>query len=222
VYTPPQDPADIIALMKNLELYINDDSLSDVDPLIKMAIVHLQFESIHPFYDGNGRTGRILDILYLVSKGLLDIPVLYLSRYITRNKHEYYRLLQKTRDTGDWEEWACYMLSGVEHTSRQTIHLVRGIKQLMMQYKQRIREELPKVYSQDLINSLFRHPYTKIEFIQKELSISRLTASKRLETEPAASLRLQRLRLAAAYLKALFSHSACQSVEVFPGHCAGA
>ena len=181
VYTPPQDHEEIVRLMNNLEQFINDDALFDVDPLIKMAVIHHQFESIHPFYDGNGRTGRIINILYLVVKGLLDIPVLYLSRYIIRNKADYYRLLQSTRDTGDWEPWILYMLEGIELTSRQTIWIIQRIKEIMMAYKHRIRAELTKIYSQDLLNNLFRHPYTKIESVQNDLRVSRLTAVKYLE-----------------------------------------
>ncbi len=181
VYTPPQTHEEIQRLMGNLERYINDDGLSDVDPLVKMAVIHHQFESIHPFYDGNGRTGRIINILYLVARGLLDIPVLYLSRYIIRTKMDYYRLLQQTRDTGDWEPWLLYMLEGVEHTSRQTIWIIQRIKEIMLDYKHRIRNELPKIYSQDLLNNLFRHPYTKIESLQHDLGVSRLTATKYLE-----------------------------------------
>lgn len=181
VYTPPQDHEEIVQLMNNLEQFINNDALCDVDPLIKMAVIHHQFESIHPFYDGNGRTGRIINILYLVAKGLLDIPVLYLSRYIIGNKADYYRLLQSTRDSGDWEPWILYMLEGVELTSRQTIWIIQQIKEIMMGYKHRIREELPKIYSQDLLNNLFRHPYTKIESVQNDLRVSRLTAVKYLE-----------------------------------------
>ena len=138
VYTPPQDHGEIVRLMNNLEQFINDDELSNVDPLVKMAVIHYQFESIHPFYDGNGRTGRIINIIYLVARGLLDIPVLYLSRYIIRNKADYYRLLQATRDTGDWEPWILYMLEGVELTSRQTIWIIQRIKEIMMAYKHRI------------------------------------------------------------------------------------
>jgi Fic family protein len=160
---------------------INDDGLSDTDPLVKMAVIHHQFESIHPFYDGNGRTGRIINILYLVAKGLLNIPVLYLSRYVIRTKSEYYRLLQQTRDTGNWEPWILYMLQGVELTARQTIWIIGRIKALMMDYKHRIRAELPKIYSQDLLNNLFRHPYTKIEALQNDLQVSRLTATKYLD-----------------------------------------
>ncbi len=181
VYTPPQDHDEIVRLMDNLERFINDDAFCDADPLVKMAVIHHQFESIHPFYDGNGRTGRIINILYLVAKGLLDIPVLYLSRYIIRTKPEYYRLLQQTRETGDWEPWILYMLKGVELTSRQTIWIIQQIKEIMMAYKHRIRTELPKIYSQDLLNNLFRHPYTKIESVQHDLGVSRLTAAKYLE-----------------------------------------
>ena len=134
IYTPPQDHEQVVKLMKNLEQFINDDSMSDIDPLIKRALIHFQFESIHPFYDGNGRTGRIINILYLVLKGLLNIPVLYLSRYVICNKERYYDLLQTTRESGQWEEWLIYMLEGVRNTSRQTIRIIEQIKVLMMDY----------------------------------------------------------------------------------------
>lgn len=142
---------------------------------------HHQFESIHPFYDGNGRTGRIINILYLVKQGLLSVPVLYLSRYINQNKADYYRLLQTVRAGDAWQEWVLYMLEGIEQTSHQTIVLIQGIKELMQHHKHKLRSELPKIYSQDLINNLFRHPYTKIEFVMSELQISRKTAAKYLE-----------------------------------------
>jgi len=181
VYTPPQDHETIVRLMDNLVDYINRGELHDADPLVKMAVIHYQFESIHPFYDGNGRTGRIINLLYLVLDGLLSTPILYLSRYIIANKGEYYRLLQNVRDTGEWEPWILYILDAVEQTSQETIALVEGIKNLMMDYKHRIRAEYPKMYSQDLINNLFRHPYTKIEFLMTDLNVSRLTASKYLD-----------------------------------------
>ncbi len=180
IYVPPQNEEDIQCLMKNLERYINDDDLSNIDPLIKMAVIHYQFESIHPFYDGNGRTGRIINILYLVQKKLLDIPVLYLSRYIIERKSDYYRLLQGVRDHSNWEEWILYMLDGVEKTSIETITIIQEIRQLMMNYKHRIRENY-KFYSQDLLNNLFCHPYTKIEFIQRDLDVTRKTAAKYLD-----------------------------------------
>jgi Fic family protein len=181
VYTPPQDYEAIVSLMNNLEQFINDDSLMDADPLIKMAIIHHQFESIHPFYDGNGRTGRIINILYLVQKGLLHLPVLYLSGYIIRNKNDYYRLLQSVRETSEWEEWILYMLTGIEETATESISLIGNIKSLMQQYKQTIRNELPKLYSQDLLNNLFKYPYTKIEFFERDLGISSRTATRYLE-----------------------------------------
>lgn len=182
IYTPPQEYQTILRLMDNLMAYINNQEMHDVDPLIKMAVIHYQFETIHPFYDGNGRTGRIINLLYLVMEGLLTMPVLYLSRYIIRNKGEYYRQLQSVRDTDEWEPWILYMLEAVEQTSQQTILLVNGIKDLMMDYKHRIRSGYPRLYSQDLINNLFRHPYTKIEFLMRDLNISRLTAAKYLDT----------------------------------------
>lgn len=180
VYTPPQDYDTISRSMQNLSVFINDDSLSDLDPLVKLAIVHHQFESIHPFYDGNGRTGRIINILYLVIKELLDLPVLYLSRYVIQEKAEYYRLLQNVRDEGDWESWVLFMLRGVEETAVQTIGLIEQMRGMMTDYKRRLRSELPKIYSQDLLNNLFRHPYTKIEFVQNELGVTRKTASQYL------------------------------------------
>ena len=145
-----------------------------------MALVHHQFESIHPFYDGNGRTGRILNVLYLVQQGLLDIPILYLSRHLVRTKPEYYRLLQGVRDRDGWEDWTLYMLTAVEETARQTLATVFGIQAALLDYKRRIRAGY-KFYSQDLINNLFMHPYTKIEFVEHDLAVSRLTASKYLE-----------------------------------------
>jgi Fic family protein len=181
VYTPPQELDEIIRLMSNLELFINDGELTDLDPVVKMAIIHHQFESIHPFYDGNGRTGRIINILYLVKENLLKLPILYLSRYINQNKATYYRLLQETRNYNNWEPWILYMLDAVEETALQTSYIIREIKKLMVYHKQKIRSELPKIYSQDLINSLFKHPYTKIEFIKNDLRIARKTAGRYLD-----------------------------------------
>jgi Fic family protein len=180
--------------MGGLEKYINDPVLSDVDPLIKMAIIHHQFESIHPFSDGNGRTGRILNILYLVLNDLLDLPVLYLSRYIIKNKGEYYSLLQKVRDEGAWEQWILFVLKGIEETSAETVILIEKIKQLMAEYKQGIRSELSRIYSQDLLNNLFRHPYTKIEFMCNELQVSRPTATSYL-TKLAEKGYMQKIKL---------------------------
>lgn len=181
VYFPPQEHSEIKRLMGNLSDFINISDLSELDPLIKLAIIHHQFESIHPFYDGNGRTGRIINILYLVINELLELPVLYLSRYFIQNKSEYYRLLQAVRDEGDWEDWIIFNLRGIEETAIQTISLVEKMRTLMTDYKLRLRSELPKLYSQDLLNNLFRHPYTKIEFIENELGVTRQTASRYLK-----------------------------------------
>ncbi len=182
VFIPPQDAAEIIAHMTALERFINEDDASALDPLIKMALIHHQFESVHPFPDGNGRLGRILNVLYLTRTGLLDIPVLYLSRHITRTKGDYYRLLQAVRDDGAWEEWVLYMLEAVAETAQTTLGLVEGIRGQMAGMKRQMREELPKLYSQDLLNNLFRHPYTRIEFVVNDLSVTRQTATKYLDT----------------------------------------
>jgi Fic family protein len=179
VYFPPQDPNEILSLMSNLELFINDPELSDYDPLVKMAIIHFQFESIHPFYDGNGRTGRILNILYLVLTGLQKLPILYLSSHIIRNKPDYYRLLQGVRENGDWENWISYMIRGVENTAKETIQLIEDLKVLMADMKNKLRDNY-KFYSQELLNNLFAHPYTKIEFIVRDLGVSRITAANYL------------------------------------------
>ena len=180
VYTPPQDATVVLRLMSDLERFINSEHVFDADALVKMALIHHQFESIHPFYDGNGRTGRIVNVLYLVKEGLLDIPVLYLSRAIVRTKRDYYRLLQSVREDDTWEEWVLYMLGAVESTARGAIRTIGAIRDTLLDAKHRIREKY-RFYSQDLINNLFTHPYTKIDFVQSDLKVSRLTASKYLE-----------------------------------------
>lgn len=179
IYTPPQDYNEILRLMTNLEKYINDSEMSDIDPLIKMAIIHFQFESIHPFYDGNGRTGRIINILYLINEKLQNLPILYLSSYIIKHKADYYRYLQKVRDEDLWEDWILFMIKGIEETARETIDLILKIKKMMFEYKHQLRDNY-KFYSQDLLNNLFKHPYTKIEFIVNDLGVSRLTAANYL------------------------------------------
>ncbi|HLP42226.1 MAG TPA: Fic family protein [Fibrobacteria bacterium] len=180
VYTPPQDPQEVLALMTGLERFMNDAGAFDVDPLIKMALIHHQFESIHPFYDGNGRTGRILNVLYLVKESLLDIPILYLSRHIVRKKDDYYRLLQTVRDRDAWEEWVLYILTGVEATATEAIAAIEAIREALLDAKHRIRAQY-KFYTQDLLNNLFTHPYTKIDFVMRDLKVSRLTATKYLD-----------------------------------------
>lgn len=182
VYIPPQDALAVQKHMSALERFMNgDDEATDLDPLTRMAIVHHQFESIHPFPDGNGRIGRIINVLYLTKCKMLDIPILYLSRYITRNKSDYYRLLQSVRDTGEWEQWLLYVIRGVEETATETLRLIEAIRSLMAETKRQLRSQHPKLYTQDLLNNLFRHPYTRIEFVQEELGISRPTATKYLD-----------------------------------------
>jgi Fic family protein len=207
VYKPPQDPGKIASLLGNFLDYFHRDESGDPDPLVRMAVLHYQFESIHPFYDGNGRTGRILNLLHLVLHGLLDLPVLYLSRYIVQHKADYYQGLQSVRVDGAWESWVLYMLRGVEETSRDTLTRVRGIRTLMQETKERLRRDLPKIYSHDLLSNLFRHPYTKIEFIERDLGVSRPTATKYLgELETAGIVRKTRVGRSNFYINdALFA-----------------
>jgi len=179
VYEPPQNALVVEKLMADLVGFIHADD--ELDPLLRMAIAHHQFESIHPFYDGNGRTGRILNLLIMQREGLLDLPVLYLSRYITSTKSQYYQLLQATRDAHDWVAWCVYIVKGVAVTAKNEIKLVKQLRELMQATKQRLRTELPKLYSQELLNNLFRHPYTKIEFVENDLGVSRITAAKHLD-----------------------------------------
>ena len=176
IYTPPQEEKEIRDLLKNLEDYINDKE-DDTDPLIKMALIHYQFESIHPFYDGNGRTGRILNVLYLVLNKLIDSPILYLSNYINRNKMEYYKLFTDFRENNNYEDWIIYILKGVKETSKNTIELIKKIQKEMESYKNDFLEKLPKIYSEELLNSLFYEVYTRINYIEKRCNITRQTAA---------------------------------------------
>ena len=165
--------------MKNLEEYINNDD-DMVDPLIKLAMIHYQFESIYPFYDGNGRTGRILNILYLILKDLIDAPILYLSKYIIRNKSEYYKLFQETRESGDFEDWIIYILVGIEEMAEETIITINKIRDEILTMKHELREKT-KIYSKELLEALFVEFYTKIPYIQKQLDVSDKTAQKYLD-----------------------------------------
>lgn len=185
IYRPPQDWQDVERHMTNLEAFLNVPEMTDLDPLVRLAIIHHQFESIHPFYDGNGRTGRIICVLYLVANDLIDLPVLYLSRFITKNKTEYYRLLQAVRDQNGtpetWKEWILFMLRGIEETAKHTILIVNGIKLLMQEYKSVLRPAFGKTYKHELLNHLFFHPYTKIEYMESVMGVKRLTAAKYLD-----------------------------------------
>lgn len=177
VFQPPS-PDKLMGYMADLEQFINTEQA--LDPLVCMALIHHQFETIHPFYDGNGRTGRIINILHLVLNGLLDTPILYLSRYINHTKDQYYSLLQAVRDTGEWEAWILYILKAVSVTAKHTTAVVEAIGDLLIEQKRHIRAQ-HKFYSQDLMNSLFSHPYTKVAFIEEALGVSRATATRYLD-----------------------------------------
>ncbi len=179
IYTPPDDYDTILKLMKNLEEYLNQED--DISPLIKLAVQHYQFESIHPFYDGNGRTGRIINVLYLIMHHLLESPILYLSEFIIDNKADYYRLLQEVRLKNNWEEWILYILKGVEHTAKQTIKQVHDINKIFLKTQAMIKERADMPYNKELLELLFEHPYSKIEYLVDRLKISRITASKYLK-----------------------------------------
>lgn len=176
VHTPPGSEHEILTLMSNLEGYINNDS-DNVDPLIKLAVIHYQFEAIHPFYDGNGRTGRIINVLYLVLKGLLNDPILYLSGFIMRNKMTYYRLLQEVSTKENWDEWVLFILEGIEQTAKKTFQLVKKINQVIPDTMEDIKKTLPHIYSEELAKLLFFELYIKISHIEKGLKVTRKTAS---------------------------------------------
>lgn len=183
IYTPPVDEEVIRNLLTNWENYLHsslhpDD---DTDPLIKMAISHYQFEAIHPFHDGNGRTGRIVNVLYLIEQQLLTLPILYLSRYIVQHKNDYYRLLTHVTRTGDWQEWVIFMLNGVEQVSSWTCAKITAMRKLITQTEDYVRQELPKVYSHELIQTIFEQPYCRISNLVEKGIAKRQTASNYLK-----------------------------------------
>ena len=180
VHTPPQDETEIRELMYNLELFINQNN--DYDPLIQMALIHFQFESIHPFYDGNGRTGRILNILYLVLKEKLSEPILYLSKYIMENKEQYYALLRKcNEDIKHIKDFVVYILRGISEASINTINLILRINQSIELTKEMMKKRLPDIYRYEIVEHLFSYMYTKNEFFRDYLNICRATATKYLK-----------------------------------------
>jgi Fic family protein len=188
-----------------LEDYINKDN-DIIDPLVKLALIHYQFESIHPFYDGNGRTGRIINVLYLVLKELLDSPILYLSKYIIKNKSIYYRLLQDVTVNQKWEEWVLFILKGIEETAIETLVLVKEINKLLEHTVEEVRNKLPKIYSKELVELLFYEFYTKISYVEDRIGVSRKTASKYLsELEEEGFLESEKIGRQRIYLnKKLF------------------
>lgn len=176
IYTPPQSCDVIQRLLKNFVEYLNDEETS----LVKMAVLHYQFETIHPFYDGNGRTGRIVNMLYLILKGYLDIPILYLSSYIIKNKSLYYELLLGVTKDNNWEKWILYILTGIEQTAKETIVKIKSIRELLEKTIETVKEKASKIYSKELVETLFVNPYCKVEFITKSVNVERKAASRYL------------------------------------------
>lgn len=179
VYTPPVGEDSIRELLANWERFIHGDD--DLDPLVKMAIAHYQFECIHPFPDGNGRTGRILNILYLIQSELLSLPILYLSRFILERRDDYYTLLRRVTEEGDWESWILFMLEAVESTSRWTTDKISIVRALMAETTEYVREKLPKIYTHELVRALFAQPYCRIDNLVERGVAKRQTASTYLK-----------------------------------------
>ena len=179
VYTPPVGEDIIRNLLANWEQFIHGDD--DLDPLVKMAIAHYQFECIHPFPDGNGRTGRILNILYLIQNELLSLPILYLSRFILERRSDYYMLLRRVTEEGDWESWILFMLEAVENTSRWTTDKIAVVRALMAETTEYVREKLPKIYTYELIQVLYAQPYCRIDNLVERGIAKRQTASAYLK-----------------------------------------
>lgn len=179
IYTPPDDPNAIKALLANWENFLHSDD--DLDPLVKMAIAHYQFEAIHPFFDGNGRTGRIINILYLIDKGLLDLPILYLSRYIIDNKAGYYNGLLGVTANQNWHDWLTYMLTAVRVTSDWTTAKILAIRELHANTTEFMKTYAPKIYSRELVDVIFEMPYCRINNVVDKGLMTRQTASNHLK-----------------------------------------
>jgi Fic family protein len=197
IYRPPTGYGNLIRLLTNLERFINDKA-DGFQPLVKMAVMHYQFEAIHPFMDGNGRTGRILNILYLVQQGLLDVPILYLSRFFIQNQNEYYRYIREVTENGNWQQWILYILAAVEQTSRDTADKIEAIDHLINNVIMKTRGRTKAVEREGFVDLLFKWPYCKISIVEKELRCSRLTATKYLNEVTALGL-LERLRFGREY-----------------------
>ena len=199
VYTPPEGENVIREKLKNLEDFMHAED--DIDPLVKMAIIHYQFEAIHPFFDGNGRTGRIILLLYLKMTRLLDLPALYLSNYIIQHKDKYYTNLRKVTEDGNWEDWILYMLDMVEQTALKGRSQIAGIEKLMNEMGKEIQEKLPKIYSKDLVEALFRLPYTKRNQFEKAGLVNLKTVGNYLvELEKAGFLKSEQVGKEKLYL----------------------
>jgi len=179
IYTPPEGKDRIRDLLANWETFINAED--DLDPIVRMAVQHYQFEAIHPFPDGNGRTGRVLNILTLVQRGLLDLPTLYLSRHILRTRGEYYRLLEGVTTSGEWQPWILYMLHAVEQSANWSNHKIKAIRDLMMHTGDRIKTLAPAIYSRELVELIFAQPYARIGLLVEKGIAKRVAASKYLK-----------------------------------------
>lgn len=179
IYTPPEGESLLREKLSNWEVFIHNET--DLDPLIRLAVAHYQFEAIHPFTDGNGRTGRIINSLYLIQEGLLNLPILYLSRYIIQNKQDYYRLLLDVTKHESWEEWILFMIKGIEQTAQWTNNKIDSIVQLEKHTREYVKVKLPKIYSRELIELLFEQPYCRIaNLVDKDIA-KRQTASTYLK-----------------------------------------
>ena len=199
IYTPPTGENVIREKLANLEIFINGEDA--VDPLIKMALMHYQFEAIHPFSDGNGRTGRILLLLYLKLEKLLDTPAIYLSEYIIKNKADYYVKLRNVTENEDWEAWILYMLEMIEYTANKGLQRLKDVTHLMHTMAEEIKANLPKVYSKDLVEILFRLPYTKRQFlIDAELGTPKTVGNYLKELENAGFLSSEKVGKEKLYL----------------------
>ncbi|CTP86482.1 addiction module protein [Xanthomonas translucens pv. arrhenatheri] len=179
IYTPPVGETLLRDKLANWERFIHEHT--DIDPLIRMAVAHYQFEAIHPFTDGNGRTGRVLNLLMLIEHGLLDLPVLYLSRYIIRHRSDYYRLLLEVTLHGRWAEWIQYMLSAVAETAAWTTAKIQAIRGLEAQARDYIRSQAPKAYSRELVEVIFKQPYCRIQNVVEVVGVSRQTGARHLK-----------------------------------------
>lgn len=188
VYTPPEGETIIREKLKDLEKFMNDDEFSNLDGLIKMAIIHYQFEAIHPFSDGNGRTGRILNVLYLINQNLIGLPVLYLSYYIIQNKSDYYRLLREVTEKGNWVDWVTFIVKGVGETAALTLQKINAILELKAASEELIKNALKASYSRELCDLLFSYPYIKIKILEENNIAKRQTASDYLKKLESAGL----------------------------------
>ncbi len=197
IYRPPTGYAILIKLLTNLERFINDKT-DGIQPLVKMAVLHYKFEAIHPFMDGNGRTGRILNILYLVQQGLLDLPILYLSRFFIENRDQYYHYLREVTENGSWEQWILYILAAVEQTSKDTADKIEAINRLISDFMKNARGRTKTIEREGFIDLLFKWPYCKISIVERELDCSRITATRYLNEIAALGL-LKRVKMGREY-----------------------